>query len=125
MSRSLISGGKKNNDQNGNYSAQSVIGLHEGIPGVLADIVGVGKNNCVHGFCFLEIEELSINGEGIITEFGEYNYGDPNDFGVQSLYASKQGGLRFYVVKKKWFEDYCSLARVKCRINKKEILEDI
>ena len=125
LSGSLISGGNKNNGQNCNYSPQSVIGLHKGIPGVLADIVGIGKNNCVHGFCFLEIEESPANEEGIITEFGEYNYGDPNDFGVQTLYASKQGGLRFYVVKKKWFEDYCSLARVRCRINKKEFLKDI
>ena len=63
--------------------------------------------------------------EGIIIEFGEYEFGCPNDFNVKTFYESKKGGLRLYVVKTKWFENYCSLARVKCEINKKEILEDI
>ena len=125
LSDSIILGENKNNGQIDNYSAPPVIGFHQGIPGILADIVGIGKNNCVHCFCFLEVDELADNEEGIITEFGEYNYGDPNDFNVQTLYASRKGGLRFYVVKTKWFENYCSLARVKCEINKKEILEDI
>ena len=108
-----------------NYTAPPVIGFHNGIGGALADDFGVGKNNCVHCFCFLEIEELDNNDEGIIIEFGEYEYGDPNDFNVKTFYYSKKGGLRLYVVKKKWFENYCSLTRVKCEINKKEILDDI
>ena len=91
----------------------------------MADIVGIGKNNCVHCFGFLEVEELNNKDEGIIIEFGEYEYGNPNDFEVKTIYESKKGGLRYYIVKKTWFEEYCSLARVQCQINKKEILEDI
>ena len=107
------------------YTPPLVIGFHNGIGGLLADIFRFGKNNCVHCFCFLEVDELDNKDEGIIIEFGEYNYGDPNDFNVKTLYESKNGGLRLYVVKKRWFENYCSLARIKCLINKKEILEDI
>ena len=117
--------GENDDDPRNNYSAPPVIGFHNGIGGVLVDILGIGKNNCVHCFCFLEIEELVNNDEGIIIEFGEYEYGDPNDFNVKTFYTSKKGGLRLYVVKTKWFENYCSLARVKCNINKKEILDDI
>ena len=117
--------GENDDDPRNNYSAPPVIGFHNGIGGALVDILGIGKNNCVHCFCFLEIEELVNNDEGIIIEFGEYEYGDPNDFNVKTFYTSKKGGLRLYVVKTKWFENYCSLARVKCEINKKEILEDI
>ena len=117
--------GENNDDPKNNYSAPPVIGFHNGIGGVIVDLLGIGKNNCVHCFCFLEVEELVENDEGIIIEFGEYNYGDPNDFNVKTLYESKNGGLRLYVVKKRWFENYCSLARIKCLINKKEILEDI
>ena len=73
----------------------------------------------------MEVEELAKNEEGIIIEFGEYNYRDPNDFGVNTYYVSKKGGLRLYVVKTKWFEYYCGLARIKFTINKNEILEDI
>ena len=109
----------------GNRDNPVIIGLYGGIGGALADLFGVGKNNCVHCFCFLEIEELVNDDEGIIIEFGEYEYGDPNDFKVKTFYTSKKGGLRLYVVKTKWFENYCSLARVKCKINKKEILDDI
>jgi len=117
--------GEKNSVKKEDYSAPPVIGFHQGFPGVLADLVGIGKNNCVHCFCFLEVEELEEKDEGIIIEFGEYAYGDPNDFEVKTLYESRKGGLRMYVVKTKWFENYCSLSRVKCTINKKEILEDI
>ena len=119
---SIIIGG---NNENDDYSAPPVIGFHHGIPGVLADLVGFGRNNCVHCFCFLEVEEMQDRDEGIIIEFGEYEFGCPNDFNVKTFYESKKGGLRLYVVKTKWFENYCSLARVKCEINKKEILEDI
>ena len=119
---SIIIGG---NNENDNYSAPPVIGFHQGIPGVLADLVGFGRNNCVHCFCFLEVEEMQDRDEGIIIEFGEYEFGCPNDFNVKTFYESKKGGLRLYVVKTKWFENYCSLARVKCEINKKELLEDI
>ena len=125
---SIIIGGNnenKNNNENDDYSAPPVIGFHHGIPGVLADLVGFGRNNCVHCFCFLEVEEMQDRDEGIIIEFGEYEFGCPNDFNVKTFYESKKGGLRLYVVKTKWFENYCSLARVKCKINKKEILEDI
>ena len=121
----VIGENNKNNQNDENYKAPPVIGFHQGFPGVLADIVGIGKNNCVHCFGFLEAEELKNKDEGIIIEFGEYEYGNPNDFEVKTLYESRKGGLRYYVIKKKWFEDYCSLARVKCNINKKEILEDI
>ena len=117
--------GENDDDPRNNYSAPPVIGFHNGIGGVLVDILGIGKNNCVHCFCFLEIEELVNNDEGIIIEFGEQEYGDPNDFKVKTFYTSKKGGLRLYVVKTKWFENYCSLARIKCKINKKEILDDI
>ena len=116
---------ENNNNVNDDYSAPPVIGFHHGIPGVLADLVGFGRNNCVHCFCFLEVEEMQDRDEGIIIEFGEYEFGCPNDFNVKTFYESKKGGLRLYVVKTKWFENYCSLARVKCEINKKEILEDI
>ena len=115
----------ENNNPKDEYSAPPVIGFHQGIPGVLADLVGIGKNNCVHCFCFLEVEELDERDEGIVIEFGEYEFGDPNDFHVKTFYESKKGGLRLYVVKRKWFDNYCSLARVKCLINKKEILADI
>jgi hypothetical protein len=121
----IIGENNNNNPHSDNYSAPPVIGFHQGIPGALANLVGIGKNNCVHCFCFLEVDELDDKDEGIIIEFGEYNYGDPNDFNVKTLYESKNGGLRLYVVKKRWFENYCSLARIKCLINKKEILEDI
>ncbi len=117
--------GENNDDPKNNYSTPPVIGFHNGIAGVIVDLLGIGKNNCVHCFCFLEVEELAENDEGIIIEFGEYNYGDPNDFNVKTFYYSKKGGLRLYVVKTKNFEDYCSLARVKCKINKIEILDDI
>ena len=122
---SIVLGGENDTNQNNDYSAPPVIGLHNGLGGVIVDIIGIGKNNCVHCFCFLEIEELENNDEGVVIEFGEYNYGDPNDFNVKTLYWSKNGGLRLYVVKTKWFENYCSLTRVKCQINKKEILDDI
>ena len=117
--------GEKNSVKKEDYSAPPVIGFHQGFPGVLADLVGIGKNNCVHCFCFLEVEELDEKGEGIIIEFGEYNYGDPNDLNVKTYYISRKGGLRLYVVTTKMFENYCSLTRVKFTINKKEILEDI
>ena len=112
------------NDNNSNTSS-TVIGFHNGIGGLLADVLGVGKNNCVHCFCFLEMEELIINNEGIVIEFGEYEYGDGNDFKVETFYTSKKGGLRLYVVKTDWFENYCSLTRVRCSIKKREILEDV
>ena len=117
--------GENNDDPKNNYSAPPVIGFHNGIGGAIVDLLGIGKNNCVHCFCFLEVEELVENDEGIIIEFGENNYGDPNDCNVKTFYCSKKGGLRLYVVKTKNFEDYCSLARVKCKINKIEILDDI
>ena len=122
---SIVIGDNSDNDSINNYTAPPVIGFHNGIGGALVDILGIGKNNCVHCFCFLEIEELVNDNEGVIIEFGEYEYGDPNDFNVQTFYTSKKGGLRLYVVKTKWFENYCSLARIKCQINKKEILDDI
>ena len=121
---SLVLGSKESAKKEVSY-APPIIGFHQGFPGVLADLIGIGKNNCVHCFCFLEVEELEEKDEGIIIEFGEYAYGDPNDFEVKTFYESKKGGLRMYVVKNKWFENYCSLARIKCNINKKEILEDI
>ena len=107
------------------YSPPIVIGFHNGIGGVLADLFRFGKNNCVHCFCFLEAEELDDKDEGIVIEFGEYNYGDPNDLTETTLYESKKGGLRYYIVKKNIFENYCGLARIKCEINKKESLDDI
>ena len=107
------------------YSPPLVIGFHNGIGGVLADIFRFGKNNCVHCFCFLEVEELEDKDEGIVIEFGEYNYGDPNDLTENTIYESKKGGLRYYIVKKNIFEKYCGLARIKCEINKKESLDDI
>ena len=115
----------ENDDPKDNYTAPPVIGFHNGIGGVIVDVLGIGKNNCVHCFGFLEAEELDMNNEGIVIEFGEYEYGEPNDFGVKTYYTSKLGGLRLYVVKNNWFESYCSLTRVKCKINKNEILEDI
>ena len=98
---SLVIGENNNNNQNDkNYKAPPVIGFHQGFPGVLADIVGIGKNNCVHCFGFLEAEELKNKDEGIIIEFGEYEFGNPNDFEVKTLYECRKGGLRYYVVKK-------------------------
>ena len=125
---SIVFGEHENNLEN--YSPPPVIGFHNGIGGLLADLAGIGKNNCVHCFCFLEVEELDNNNndsdsEGIVIEFGEYEYGDPNDFNVETFYLTKKGGLRLYVVKAKWFQDYCSLTWTKCRINKREILDDI
>ena len=117
--------GEDDYDTRNRYSTPMVIGFHNGIGGIMADVLGVGKNNCVHCFCFLEVEELIINNEGIIIEFGEYEYGDDNDFKVKTFYTSKKGGLRLYVVKTEWFENYCSLVRVRCKIRKREILEDI
>ena len=122
---SIVLGEDDEEELQNNYSSPPVIGLHNGIGGVLADLIGIGKNNCVHCFCFLEVEELDYNDEGIIIEFGEYEFGDPNDFNVKTYYTTKKGGLRLYVVKTKWFENYCGLTRTKCEINKKEILEDI
>ena len=122
---SIVIGENKGDPKSDNYVPPTVIGAHKGLPGLIADVVGFGSNNCVHCFCFLEVEELDENDEGIIIEFGEYNYGDPNDFNVKTYYISRKGGLRLYVVKRKWFENYCILARVKFTINKKEILEDI
>ena len=72
--------GENNDDPKNNYSTPPVIGFHNGIAGVIVDLLGIGKNNCVHCFCFLEVEELVENDEGIIIEFGEYKYGHPNDF---------------------------------------------
>ena len=122
---SIVIGEFEGDPKKDDYTLPTIIGPHKGIPGIIADIAGFGSNNCVHCFCFLEVEELDKNEEGIIIEFGEYNYRDPNDFGVKTYYVSKKGGLRLYVVKTKWFENYCGLARVKFTINKKEILEDI
>ena len=123
--QSIVLGESTGDPKNDNYSPPTIIGFHKGLPGLIADIAGYGSNNCVHCFCFLEVEELDEKGEGIIIEFGEYNYGDPNDLNVKTYYISRKGGLRLYVVTTKMFENYCSLARVKFTINKKEILEDI
>jgi len=109
----------------GNRNNPVIIGLHNGIGGALADLSGYGKNNCVHCFCFLEVEELDSKNEGIIIEYGEYNYGDPNDFKVKTYYESTRGGMRLYVIKKEWFDMYCGVVRVECTIGKNEILEDI
>ena len=106
------------------YSAPPAIGFHNEINNEIVDI-GIDKNNCVHSFCFLEVEDLAESDEGIIIEFGEYSYGENNDFNVKSFYMSKKGGLRLYVVKTKSFENYCNLVKVKCTINKREILDDI
>ena len=112
-----------------NYSAPPAIDFHNRIGGEFVDPSEIGKNNFVHCFCFLDVEELKNDNdndsEGIIIEFGEYEYGAPNDFNVETFYFSQKGGLRLYKVKTKLFENYCSLTRVKCRIKKKEILEDI
>ena len=122
---SIVIGENQGDPKSDNYVPPTVIGAHKGLPGLIADIIGFGSNNCVHCFCFLEIEELAQKDEGIIIEFGEYYYNDPNDFKVKTYYISKKGGLRLYVVKRKWFENYCLLARIKFTINKKEILGNI
>ena len=102
-------------------SAPPLIHINQGTSGLLPDIDEIGINNYVHCFCLLEVEEF----EKIIIEFGEYAYGNQNDFGMKTFYPSKKGGLRLYVVKTKIFEEYSRLARIKCKIFKKEILEDI
>jgi len=109
----------------GNRDNPVIIGLYGGIGGALADLFGVGKNNCVHCFCFLEVEELDKKNEGILIEFGEYDYGGINDFGVKTYYESTRGGMRLYVVPKDSFETYCGVLRVECTIGKNEILDDI
>ena len=106
-------------------SAPPLINFSHGISGALPDVDELEKNY-VHCFCFLEAEELEDSSEGIFIEFGEYAYGNnENDFNAETFYASKLGGLRFYVVKKRYFEDYCQLVRIKCEINKNESLDDI
>ena len=125
VNNSVVIGGNDDYTENNNYTSPIVLGFHNGIGGLLADALGVGKNNCVHCFCFLEMEELIIENEGIVIEFGEYEYGDGNDFGAKTFYSSKKGGLRLYVVKTDWFEKYCMLTRVRCKIKKREILEDV
>ena len=122
---SFVLGDNDDDELRNNYYTPPVLGFHNGLWGALADLTGFGKNNCVHCFCFLEVEELYNNNEGIIIEFGEYEYSDPNDFGVKTYYNTARGGLRLYVVKRNWFENYCSLTRTECRINKREILDDI
>ena len=122
---SFVLGDNDDDELRNNYYTPPVLGFHNGLGGALADLTGFGKNNCVHCFCFLEVEELYNNNEGIIIEFGEYEYSDPNDFGVKTYYNTARGGLRLYVVKRNWFENYCSLTRIECKINKREILDDI
>ena len=112
-----------NENSKEDYSAPPVITINRGFSGPLAD--SGNKNDCIHCFCFLEVEELDYKDLGIMIEFGEYQYDSQNDFEVKSFYESKKGGLRYYIVKKLWFENYSILARVKCLINKKEILQDI
>ncbi len=106
-------------------SAPPLIHINQGTSGLLPDIDEIGINNYVHCFCLLEVEEFEKIDSGIIIEFGEYAYGNQNDFGMKTFYPSKKGGLRLYVVKTKIFEEYSRLARIKCKIFKKEILEDI
>ena len=125
VNNSLVIGNDDYDITNRRYSTPTVLGFHNGIGGVLADAFGPGKNNCVHCFGFLEVEELIMSNEGIIIEFGEYEYDDGNDFNVETFYVSKKGGLRLYVVKTEWFENYCSLIRVRCKINKKQMLDDV
>ena len=117
--------GEKDDDPQSNYSAPPAVSLNNEAHGTFDNIQGIGKNNYVHCFCFLEVEELAESDEGIIIEFGEYSYGEPNYFNVKTFYTSKKGGLRLYIVKKKLFKNHCGLARVKCKINKREILDDI
>ena len=45
-----------------------VIGFYQGFPGVLVDLVGIGKNIRVHPFCSLEVKELEEKDEAIIIE---------------------------------------------------------
>ena len=118
---------ENNNDKNVvDSSAPPVINFNQGNSGVLPDIDEIGINNYAQCFCFLEVEELKKKSEGIIIEFGEYAFGNPNDFGVEkTFYPSKKGGLRLYVVNLQTFENNCRLARIKCKIYKNEILEDI
>ena len=117
---------ENNNDKNiVDSSAPPVINFNQGNSGVLPDIDEIGINNYAQCFCFLEVEEFEKIDSGIIIEFGEYAYGNQNDFGMKTFYPSKKGGLRLYVVKTKIFEEYSRLARIKCKIFKKEILEDI